>query len=134
VIAAVFDTNVVVSGILSPDGAPGRLLEAILDGLCRPVVTDRILAEYEAVLHRPKFRFPDALLHSVLEALRCRSVQAPFVPGVEPATLPDPDDVIFLEAALGLRVPIVTGNIKHYPARVVKGIEVLTPAGFLARL
>ncbi len=132
--AAVFDTNVVVSGMLSPDGTPGKLLDAILDGLCQPVVTDSILAEYETVLGRPKFGFPPSKVHFLLDAIRSRARHAPFSPVFNAHDLPDPDDVIFLEAAASLCVPIVTGNLKHYPRKVVGSTPVLSPAAFLAQL
>ena len=131
---AVFDTNVVVSGILSTSGAPGRILNAILDGFCQPVVTDAILAEYEEVLSRPKFRFPPAKIRLLLAAIRARAAFAPFAPYSGEHALPDPDDAIFVEAALGLHVPIVTGNHKHFSARAIGDIPVLSPAAFLAQL
>ncbi len=133
--SAVFDTNVVVSAMLTPDGTPGKLLDAILDGLCQPVVTDSILTEYETVLCRPKFGFPTPKVYLLLDVLRSRAQFAPWSNSVLCAAgLPDPDDVIFLEAALSLSVPIVTGNLKHFPQRAVGHIQVLSPATFLARL
>ena len=132
--AAVFDTNVVVSAMLTPDGTPGKLLDAILDGLCQPVVTDSILSEYETVLCRPTFGFPTPKVCLLLDALRSRAQYAPFASVMCTAGLPDPDDVIFLEAALSLAVPIVTGNLKHFPQRAVGHIQVLSPATFLVRL
>lgn len=133
-IAAVFDTNVIISGVLSPDGSPGKLLNAILDGHCQPVITDSILAEYEAVLSRPKFRFPASRILAVLDGIRSRAIVAPFVSVSLAETLPDPDDVIFLEAAFSLNVPIITGNNRHFPAKIARQISILTPAAFLSRL
>jgi len=133
-IAAVFDTNVVVSGILSPDGTPGRLLDAIVDGLCQPVVSDSIMAEYEVVLCRPKFNFAPSKIHIILDAIGARAVYAPFTPVSRARDLPDQDDIIFLAAAAGLNVPIVTGNLKHFPRKACRNIPVLSPATFLARL
>jgi uncharacterized protein len=132
-IAAVFDTNVIISGVLSPDGTPGKLLDAILDGLCQPVVTDSILAEYEDVLSRPKFRFPAFRIHPLLDAIRSKALYAPFAPVERADALPDPDDVIFLEAAFSLNVPIVTGNARHFPKSVARRIPILSPAAFLAQ-
>jgi len=133
-IAAVFDTNVVISGVLAPDGAPGKLLNAILDGLCQPVVTDSILAEYENVLSRPKFRFPLAKIHPSLDAICSRAVFAPFSPVRIETALPDPDDIIFIEAALSLQVPIVTGNAKHFPKHIIRDVPILSPSAFLDKL
>ena len=130
-IAAVFDTYVVVSGVLSPDGTPGKLLDAILDGRCQPVVSDSIMAEYEAVLCRPKFAFSSSKIHVLLDAISKRALYAPFSPVPKAHLLPDPDDGIFLAAAMGLNVPIVTGNLKHFPQKASGHIRILTPAAFL---
>ena len=132
--AAVFDTNVLVSSLLSPNGPPGKLLDAILDGFCQPVVTDSIMAEYEIVLCRSKFAFPAAKIHLLLDAIRGRALHAPFAHVPETSALPDPDDVIFLEAAASLNVPIVTGNLKHYPIKAVGSVQIISPANFLALL
>ena len=131
---AVFDTNVVVSGVLSPDGTPGQLLEAILDGRCQPVVNDSILAEYEAVLCRPKFNFKPSHIHILLDAIGKCALFAPFSPVFNADALPDPDDAIFVAAASSLNAPIVTGNLKHFPQTVVGHIPILSPAAFLASL
>ena len=133
-IAAVFDTNVVISGVLTPEGPPGQLLSAIFEGFCQPVVTDGILAEYEDVLCRPKFRFPASKVHLLLDAFRSCALIAPFAPVRLASALPDPDDIIFVEAAASLRVPIVTGNARHFPKHVIRHIPILAPAMFLAKL
>ena len=131
---AVFDTNVIVSGVLSPDGAPGRLLEAILNGFCRPVVTDAILEEYEEVLSREKFGFPAFRVHALIDALGTVAVHAPFSSLSLKTPLPDPDDRIFVEAVTAGNVPIVTGNIRHFPRSAVGRIPIFSPAAFLAQI
>ena len=67
---AVFDTNVVVSGFLSPAGPPGRIVEWMRNGSVRAVLDDRIMAEYAEVLARPVFRLPVAEVELVLAAIR----------------------------------------------------------------
>lgn len=133
-IAAVFDTNVVVSGILTPGGPPGRILDAILDGVCRSVLTDGILAEYEEVLCRPKFRFSTDDVQLLLDAIRACALVAPYTPFPLKTPLPDPDDIIFLEAAAALGAPLVTGNVRHFPRSAIGRVSVLTPASFLNTL
>lgn len=49
------DANVLVSGLLSPYGPPGRILDALLAGILTLVFDDRILGEYEDVLTRQEF-------------------------------------------------------------------------------
>ena len=133
-IAAVFDTNVLVSGILSPVGPSGKLLNAILDGVCQPVVSDSILLEYEDVLSRPKFGFPKSRIGALLNAIRAGALVAPFARVRDADKLPDPGDIIFLEAAFSLKVPIVTGNRRHFQKSIARKIPVLSPAAFLGQL
>ena len=54
---AVLDTNVLVSGLLSHAGPPGKLIDEIETGLLVPVFSKPILFEHLDVLLRPKFRF-----------------------------------------------------------------------------
>lgn len=49
----VFDTNVVVSGLLSPLGPPGRLIDMVLARQLRMTLDERIEAEYREVLSPP---------------------------------------------------------------------------------
>ena len=48
--------------------------------------------------------------------------------------LPDPDDEPFLECALTAGVPLVTGNIRHFPKSAAQGVQVMTPEQFLASI
>jgi predicted nucleic acid-binding protein len=41
----VLDTNVLVSGLLSPHGPPGRIFDLLLGGKLTLVFDDRLLAE-----------------------------------------------------------------------------------------
>ena len=52
-IRAVIDTNVLVSGLLSPAGKEALILLAIHQGLVHPCFSEEILEEYAAVLARP---------------------------------------------------------------------------------
>jgi putative PIN family toxin of toxin-antitoxin system len=129
---AVFDTNVVVSGFLSPAGLPGRIVEWLRNGELQAMLDDRIMAKYVEVLARPVFRLPVAEVELVLAAIRARSFW------VEAATahivrgLPDPDDAPFLECALAAGVSLVTGNTRHFPKIAAKDVTVITPTQFVA--
>jgi putative PIN family toxin of toxin-antitoxin system len=129
---AVFDTNVVVSGFLSPAGPPGRIVEWLRNGEVQAVLDDRIVAEYAGVLARPVFQLPAAEVELVLAAIRARSfwVEAATVHMVR--GLPDPDDAPFLECARTAGVPLVTGNLRHFPKSAAKDVNVITPAQFVA--
>jgi putative PIN family toxin of toxin-antitoxin system len=128
---AVFDTNVVVSGFLSPAGPPGRIVEWLRNGSVQAVVDDQIMAEYAEVLVRPVFRLPVAEVELVLAAIRTRSFWVEAAATQTVRGLPDPDDAPFLECALEAGVPLVTGNLRHFPKSAVKDVIVIPPAQFV---
>ena len=117
---AVFDTNVVVSGFLSPAGSPGRIVEWLRNGSVQAVLDDRIMAEYAEVLARPVFRLPFTEVELVLAAIRARSFRVEAATAHMVRGLPDPDDAPFLECSLAASVPLVTGNIRHFPRSAAK--------------
>jgi putative PIN family toxin of toxin-antitoxin system len=93
----VLDTNVIVSGLLSKGSNPGIILQLVLDGRLQLCIDDRILAEYGRVLRRPKFRFDDSHVATLLSYIEYTGhhVQVEDVR----FKLPDPDDLPFLEVA-----------------------------------
>ena len=131
-IRAVFDTNVGVSGFLSPSGPPGRLVEWLRNGTVQAVMDDRIMAEYAEVLARPVFRLPAAEVELVLTVIRTRSFWVEAAVQDLARDLPDPDDAPFLECARTAKVPLVTGNIRHFPKSVAQAVVVITPAQYVA--
>ena len=54
-IKIVLDTNVLVTGWLSPSNPPGRIIDALRTEQIQLVLDDRIFLEYGEVLRRPKF-------------------------------------------------------------------------------
>lgn len=127
----VVDTNILVSGLMSPFGAAGEVVRLLLSGALVPCLDTRILLEYREVLARPEFRIGKderEALFSYLEATGERVSAAPLG-----RSLPDPDDEAFLATALaGGAACIVTYNVRHYPADCRGPIRVLTPREFLA--
>ena len=128
---AVLDTNVLVSGLLSIHAPPARIVDLLRAGDLEAVVDDRILAEYEEVLHRERLRpyLTAADAEDILDFLRHAAVPVictRFISG-----LPDPDDAPFLEVALAASVPLITGNLRHFPAALRQGSRVLSPRDFL---
>jgi putative PIN family toxin of toxin-antitoxin system len=53
---AILDVNVIVSGLLAPDGAPARVLAAWRDGAFELIVSPKLLAELRRALSYPKLR------------------------------------------------------------------------------
>jgi putative PIN family toxin of toxin-antitoxin system len=126
----VLDTNVVVSGFLNPHHAPGLILQYIASGEIHLLYDARILAEYREVLRRPAFSLPETAISDFLD-----EVEAEGFPTVARPTahrLSDRDDEPFLEVALtGKADYLVTGNLKHFPARSAQGVRVIAPRQFI---
>ncbi len=130
-IRAVFDTNVIVSGFLSPAGPPGRIVEWLRSGAVQAALDDRIAAEYLEVLLRPAFNLPPTEVTLVLTKISSQAFRIEAPPKPAAVDLPDPDDLPFLECARAAGVPLVTGNLRHFPKRVVGTTPLLTPAQFV---
>ena len=130
----VIDTNVVVSGIINPHGAPGRMLDAVLAKVVLVLHDDRILDEYRQVLRRPVFDFAHSHIDALLDFVEMNGehVSTRHI-GV---VLPDPTDLPFLEVAiLGGADALVTGNLKHFKPRMGRyNVNVYSPHEFLKKL
>jgi len=128
----VLDTNVIVSGLLKPYGSAGYVVRLVAQGSLRVAYDARILLEYRQVLARPKFGFDPREVRYFLTQLEREGTPVTAPPLA--ASLPDPGDAPFLEVALAARCPLVTGNTKHYPPEVRAGVELFSPAAFVASL
>lgn len=128
----VLDTNVLVSGLLNPDGNPGRVVDLFLAGEVTLLVDDRILAEYRAVLPRPKFGFDESSVSDLLNLIEAEGVRVTAQPlGI---AVPDARDLPFLEVAVeGEARAIVTGNARHFRQSERFSVRVETPAEFVRR-
>lgn len=126
----VLDTNVVVSGLLSPFGTTAEVVRMVSSGELTLCVDARLLSEYGEVLRRPKFQFAEDRIAALLEQIEHGGVMV--APGPLPRPLPDRDDEAFLETAVaGGAECLVTGNLDHFPAALRHGVRVLSPAEFL---
>lgn len=111
------DTNVLVSALLHASSVPGRIVEESMNGSIIPLYNDAILAEYEEVLHRKKFRFDRDIIKLTIDAIIRRGIAVDAGPIED--VLPDPKDVVFYEVTMEKRKTddayLVTGNLKHFP-------------------
>lgn len=124
------DTNVLVSGLLSPFNPPGLIIGALASGAHQVCYDVRILAEYRDVLARPRFGFRPTSVEALLTQLIAHGVRTAATP--LPATLPHVDDQPFLEVALAAGAEcLITGNQRHFPADQCAGVDVVTPRQFL---
>ena len=130
----VLDTNVLVSGVFF-GGVPGRILAEWTAGKIVLVLSPAILDEYRRVGHELGLQYPDlnATFEPILTLLAMNAiiVDAPALPG---PVSDDPEDDMFLAAALAAQGRIIVSGDKHLLA--VSGwraIDVLTPRQFVDR-
>ena len=126
----VLDTNVLISGLLTPFGPSGKIVRMVSAGELILYIDARILSEYNEVLHRPKFKFDKDHISILLDFIK---QYGQFVSSLPLKNhLPDPDDEPFLEVAIAGKVRyLVTGNIVHYPSSSREDIKIFSPSEFL---
>lgn len=128
-IYAIIDTNILVSSILTrnPQTSPTvGVVRCVTDGSIVPVYNDDIFNEYDDVLHRKKFLFPEEKVQKLLSLIRLKGVPCSRL-HYEGALL-DEKDRPFYEVSLAKDDSfLVTGNLKHFPfsPRVVSPAEMM---------
>jgi putative PIN family toxin of toxin-antitoxin system len=109
----VLDTNILVSALLSPFGAPAKVVDMMISRKIIACYDGRIIAEYHQVLARPRFRFNPARVRHILEAVMDNGMA--FSGKLLSFHLPDPDDACFAQISEAADAVLVTGNLRHYP-------------------
>lgn len=117
---AVIDTNVLVSALLSKhnDSATVQVIERMINGAIIPVYSAEIMTEYREVLRRKKFKFPLEMINYLLSAVEKFGIMVK--PTASNVILPDMKDLPFYEVILEKKndgAYLVTGNLKHFPAK-----------------
>lgn len=126
----VLDTNVLVSGLLTPFGPCGEIVRMVSSAELTLALDARILIEYQEVLARPKFRFDQDKIAALIDHIEHRGMIV--APSPLPQSLPDVDDEPFLAVAIAAQVVcIVTGNLIHFPAELCPGVTIFSPSEFL---
>ena len=123
----VLDTNVLVSGLLSPNGKPAQIMNMFLNGNIILLYDNRILFEYIKVLHREKFGFRDEWINPLMDYLRSEGDYISAIPSN--AIFIDKDDKKFYEVAKsGDADYLITGNLRHFPNET----RILSPSDFIS--
>ena len=127
---AVFDTNVLVSSLLTKrrDSATALVVNAISDGVVIPLYNQEILSEYEDVLHRDKFPFSRKSIRNLLNVIEQfgQTVHTE-TSWPEEQDMPDSGDVVFFRVVMEKRDAeawLITGNLRHFPRKPF----IVTPA------
>jgi len=133
----VIDTNVLVAALKSAGGASRAVLRLCLQRQCQPLVGQKLLAEYEAVMSRPDL-FQDSplspeergeLLDALISVAEWIAVFFLWRPN-----LPDEGDNHLIELAVaGAATKLITHNRRDIERGELRfpQLEVMTPAGFL---
>ena len=129
----VLDTNVLMSGIFWA-GPPARILAAWSEGRFDLLASLAILIEYRLVGERLSEQYPSVDIDPVLDLVIRESRIVESVP-LPVNACDDPDDVMFLACAIaGKAACVVSGDRTLLRASGYKGIEVVKPRDFLARI
>lgn len=128
----VLDTNVIVSGLISPYSAAGEIVRMAAGGIITLCYDARIITEYRDVLLRPKFYLKKNHVYDFLNEIETCGYAICARPLA--LKLPDLDDEPFLEVALVAEAAcLITGNLTHYPVKGCQGMLVAAPVRFLEK-
>lgn len=130
----VLDANVFVSAILSPKGAPARILRAWRDGRFQLVVSEPILAEIAQVLRYPRIQkrhgWPEREVDEFVEDLAQCAILV--YPKKSFAAVEDASDNRYLECAVaGGAQYLVSGDQHLLALESFEGVAILSPAAFV---
>jgi uncharacterized protein len=129
----VFDTNILISALLSLTGAPFRCLALAHDGVVQSVTCAAILDEFAEKL-RDKFGFDEARVQQAVGEIRACSEMVT-VAGVLRVVAADPDDDVVIECALVGGASIVVSGDRHLRALgQYESIRILSATEFLLSL
>jgi putative PIN family toxin of toxin-antitoxin system len=130
----IIDTNVLVAGLRSRDGASFKLLSLIDSGLFAVSITVPLIFEYEDVIKREHLGIDGPSAESVLDYL-CAIASHHQVYFTWRPFLRDPKDDLVLEAAVSADAThIVTFNTKDFEGIEQFGIQALWPGAFLSQI
>lgn len=121
----VLDTNILVSALWSIDSKPYKIVEMVLNQELVLVYSIPIMAEYQDVLYRPKFRFSSGQIEMLLSNLAKEGLL--IEPEKSTVELIDESDRIFLDTAQSSTAILITGNLKHFPAQK----NIMSPGEFM---
>lgn len=127
--------GVLISALLTRDGAPARLLRAWLSGAFELIVSPLLLGELRRALACPKLRkrIPAAEAHSFVTVLERSAVVAEDSSTPPAIRSSDPGDDYLLALAAAERAALVSGD-RHLLSLRDGQLPIYSPAEFLERL
>jgi len=130
------DTNIIISGLLSSESPPGKLIQGWLDGRFELVTSQAQLDELLRALgyDRLRDRISPEQARDFLENIEAAAIMVATVPEVEFSS--DPDDNIILATAIAGGADLIVSGDKPGMLTLseVEGIKIVTPREALDRL
>ncbi len=137
-LVVVLDTNVFVSGLLSPNGAPGLILARFRSGHFEIATSKDQIREIQDVLRRPSLvrALPKGTSRQVLQfLLKFKRLTRVYSPERLPWDFGDRDDHFLLDLVVHARADfLVTGDKALRKLMLVGRCAVITPIEFIGRL
>jgi putative PIN family toxin of toxin-antitoxin system len=132
-IRVVFDTNILISGVLY-SGKPSRLIDVAVEGEIELVSSVEIIQEFNAVISRPKFHLSkeeqQLFTNFIIRLSTIVATKSKFK-----VVKQDPDDDMVILSAFDGRAPyIVSGDPHLLGLKEVLGIRILTANQMLKML
>ena len=133
----VIDTNVVISGLISPSGLPAQIIDLWILNEITVCLSTKIIEEYISVLLRPKFQRVGTskeryrIISELVKLENTMMVNPDFKLDI---ISEDPDDNIFLECAIEAKAEIIISGDDHLlNLAEFQGIHIFRPVEFLQR-
>ena len=124
----VLDTNVLVSGLLNPNGPPAAVLNLVVNARLVVLYDSRILQEYIEVLQRAKFGFDSDWIDALIDYVQDEGEYISAEPTEQP--FQDDFDRVFYEVmTTGGADYLITGNGSHFP----KDVRIINPREFVTK-
>lgn len=133
----ILDTNVLVAGLTSPDGASRAVLRGALLGRWQPLISLPLFMEYEDVMARreviERCPLPEDERQALLDALllRCELVEVYYA--WRPNLRDEGDNHVFELAVAAQNAALLTWNVRDFASAELRfpQVRVLTPAQWM---
>jgi uncharacterized protein len=131
---AVLDVNVIISAVLSPRGAPAKILRAWHDGEFELVASESLLSEFDRALAYPKLRsrVEASSARELVELIRREAKMTADPDGQPTVRSPDPGDDYLIALGATAGSVIISGD--GHLLGLSDLIPVYSPSQFLALL
>ena len=134
-IKAVIDTNIFISGLIKSPSCR-EIIRALEQDKFVVVISPEIISELIGVINRPKFKgiINQKVASKIVYALKSQALLVK--PSVKIDVIKaDPDDNMFLEAAITAKANVIVSMDRHLLALTTfRNIPIILPEEFLRRL